>query len=77
VERFTRTGKDTILYQFTVEDRATWDKPWSVELTMGPALGAIYEFACNEGNYGLADILSGARAEENNAPEEATKDRPR
>lgn len=77
VERFTRTGKDTILYQFTVEDPATWAKPWSVELTMGPALGAIYEFACNEGNYGLADILSGARAEEKNAPEEATKNRPR
>jgi len=77
VERFTRTGKDTILYQFTVEDPTTWDKPWSAELTMGPALGAIYEFACNEGNYGLADILSGARAEEKNAPEEATKNRPR
>ena len=73
VERFTRTGKDTILYQFTVEDPATWGKPWSGELLMGPATGAVYEFACNEGNYGLADIFSGARAEEKTATEDATK----
>jgi hypothetical protein len=44
---------------------------------MGPAVGAIYEFACNEGNYGLADILSGARAEENRSADEVTKNRPK
>lgn len=77
VERFTRTGKDMILYQFTVEDPTTWAKPWSGELVMGPAVGAIYEFACHEGNYGLADILSGARAEEETAAEAATRNRPR
>jgi hypothetical protein len=73
VERFTRTGKDTVQYQFTVEDPATWAKPWSGELVMGPAIGAIYEFACNEGNYGLADIFSGARAEEKTVTEDSTK----
>jgi hypothetical protein len=77
VERFTRTGKDMILYQFTVEDPATWAKPWSGELVMGPAIGAIYEFACNEGNYGLADILSGARAEEETVSAGATTNRQR
>jgi hypothetical protein len=77
VERFTRTGKDMILYQFTVEDPITWAKPWSGELVMGPAIGAIYEFACNEGNYGLADILSGARAEEETAAKDATRNRAR
>ena len=77
VERFSRTSKETILYQFTVEDPATWAKPWSGELVMGPAVGAIYEFACNEGNYGLADILSGARAEENRSADEVTKNRRR
>ncbi len=64
VERFTRTSKDTILYEFTVDDPATWAKPWTAQLVMGPALGQIYEFACHEGNYGLANNLSGARAEE-------------
>jgi hypothetical protein len=75
IERFTRTSKDTVLYQFTVEDPDTWAKPWSAEMVMGPALGVIYEFACHEGNYGLADILSGARAEEKRAAEEAAKNR--
>ncbi len=67
VERFTRTGKDTVLYQFTVEDPHTWAKPWSAELVMAPALGSIYEFACNEGNYGLRNNLSGARTIEKQA----------
>ena len=68
-ERFTRTGPQTIVYQFTVEDPATWTKPWSGELVMGPAQGDIYEFACHEGNYGLANNLSGARAVEKEAAE--------
>jgi len=69
VERFTRTGKDTVLYQFTVDDPATWAKPWGGELVMGPANGEIYEFACHEGNYGLRNNLSGARAEDKRAAE--------
>lgn len=69
VERFTRTSPSTILYQFTVDDPHTWAKPWGAELTMGPADGEIYEFACHEGNYGLANNLSGARAEEKRAAE--------
>ena len=66
VERFTRTSPETILYQFTVEDPHTWTKPWSGELVMGPTPGQIYEFACHEGNYGLRNNLSGARAVEKN-----------
>ena len=72
-ERFTRTSKDTILYQFTVDDPSTWAKPWGAELVMGPALGEIYEFACHEGNYGMANNLSGARADEKKAAEEAVQ----
>ena len=64
VERFTRTDDDTILYQFTVDDPATWDKPWSGELPMGKVDGLVYEYACQEGNYGMRNILSGARATE-------------
>jgi len=64
IERFTRTAADTLLYQFTVEDPTTWAKPWSGELPMKKALGQLFEFACHEGNYGIAGVLAGARAEE-------------
>jgi hypothetical protein len=61
IERFTRTPEGTILYRFTVEDPATWTRPWSGELVMRQMEGPIFEFACHEGNYGLANILSAAR----------------
>ncbi len=67
VERFTKTGPDTLLYQFTVEDPHTWAKPWSAEVTWEKINSPIYEYACQEGNYGLANILSGARAAEREA----------
>ena len=63
-ERFTRTNSDTILYEFTVTDPATFTAPWTAQLTMEQAKGPIYEYACHEGNYGMTGILSGARAEE-------------
>jgi hypothetical protein len=63
-ERFTRTGPDAISYEFTVEDPATFAQPWSGAIPMNRAEGPIYEYACHEGNYGMAGILSGARAQE-------------
>ena len=73
VERFTRTSASTILYEFTVDDPATWVRPWTAQLVMGPSNGKIYEFACHEGNYGLRNNLRGARAEEKRAAEAAAK----
>jgi hypothetical protein len=64
VERFTRTDENTLLYQFTVEDPTTWARPWSGEIPMKKIQGPVFEYACHEGNYGIAGILSGARAEE-------------
>jgi hypothetical protein len=64
VERFTRVDADTLEYRFTVDDPTTWTKPWTVAYPMVRTQGPVYEYACHEGNYGLADILSGARAEE-------------
>jgi len=63
VERFTRTGEDTIDYAFTVEDPDTWTAPWSGEMEVRRVDGPIYEYACHEGNYGLANILSALAAE--------------
>jgi len=73
VERFTRLDADTLEYRFTVEDPTTWTRPWTVAYPMVKTAGPIYEYACHEANYGLADILSGARAEERKATEEAAK----
>jgi len=64
VERFTRLDPDTISYRLTVSDPATFASPWTIENALRKADGQMYEVACHEGNYGLAGILSGARAEE-------------
>ncbi len=68
VERFLRTGPDTIDYRFTVEDAATWTKPFTALIPLqadrGPHSYELWEYACHEGNYSLANMLSGARADE-------------
>jgi hypothetical protein len=64
VERFTRTGPDTILYKFTIDDPTTFTKPWSGEVPFVRMNELIYEYACHEGNYALSNVLSGERARE-------------
>ena len=65
VERFTRIGPDTNQYQATIDDPKIWSKPWTVACPLNRDKNfEIYEYACHEGNYGLLDMLSGARAEE-------------
>jgi hypothetical protein len=64
VERFTRAGPDTILYEFTVDDPSAFTKPWSAQIPMAKMEGPLVEYACHEGNYAMAGILGGARAEE-------------
>jgi hypothetical protein len=60
-ERITRLDEDTLEYAFTVTDPDTWAEPWGGVYPL-TALGALlYEYACTEGNYGMANILSGAR----------------
>jgi hypothetical protein len=66
-ERFTRVGKDRVDYRFTVDDPATFTKPITVLVPMIRAEGDLYEYACHEGNYGMGNILSGARKEESDA----------
>jgi len=64
VERFTRVAADKIDYRYTITDPATYTRPWTVSLPMTAIEGPIYEYACHEGNYGLAHVLEGARAQE-------------
>jgi hypothetical protein len=75
IEKFTRTGDRTLLYQFTVEDANTWTKPWTGEFTWPATDAHIYEYACHEANYALKDILKGARLREKEQAEKgATKE---
>ena len=72
-ERFTRVSESEVTYRFTVEDPATWDRPWTAEAPMAKTVGPIFEFACHETNYGVANILAGARADEKRAAEAGAK----
>ena len=64
IERFTRVDKDTLLYEFTVEDPTTWTKPWTVAIPMARSDDKLYEYACHEGNYAMDAMLKGARLQE-------------
>lgn len=63
VERFTRVAPDILLYEFTVDDPTVWTQPWSGEIPLTRIDGLLYEYACHEGNRGMENILSAARAE--------------
>jgi hypothetical protein len=71
-ERLTRVSADTILYSMTVDDPETWVAPWTFQLPWQHEDDyGMFEYACHEGNYAMFNILSGARAEERRAAEEA------
>jgi hypothetical protein len=63
-ERFTRVDRDTLLYEFTVDDPTAFESPWTAVLPMTRSDDRIFEYACHEANYALMDILRGARAGE-------------
>ena len=64
VERFRRVSANVIDYQFTVTDPDTWTRPWTVKMPWNKEEGLVYEYACHEGNYGLANTLRSARKAE-------------
>jgi hypothetical protein len=72
VERFTRVDATTLRYEFTVDDPATWSRPWSASIPMVRTDELMYEYACHESNYGLEGVLKGARYQDAQA-EKATK----
>ena len=64
IERFTRVDEETILYEFTVDDPRRFMEPWGGEIPINKLHAQLYEYACHEGNYSLAGVLSGARYQE-------------
>ncbi len=63
-ERFTLAAADTLNYEFTIDDPTAFSAPWTASIAMARTSDQMYEYACHEGNYGLLDILRGARFEE-------------
>ena len=63
IERYTRVAPDLLRYEVTVDDPSTFERPWTAVLDLAPQK-AMFEYACHEGNLGLRNILSAARAEE-------------
>jgi len=72
-ERFSRVSDDEIKYEFTVNDPSTWEVPWKGIMPFVKIGGPVFEHACHEGNYGIANTLSAVRLEEKKAAEEAAK----
>ena len=64
IERFTRVDADTLLYEFTVSDPATWTASWTAQVPMRRNELPLFEYACHEGNYAMPNILGGTRADE-------------
>ncbi len=64
VERFTRLDPDTVAYEFTVTDPTVYTAPYTVMMPFRRTDGPLFEYACHEGNIGLAGILAGARVQE-------------
>ena len=73
IERFTRVSDDAIRYEFTVHDPSTWEIPWKGEMPFVKINGPVFEHACHEGNYGVANTLKAVRMEEKKAAEDAAK----
>jgi hypothetical protein len=61
VERFTRVSPETLMYEATIDDPTVWTRPWTFQVPMELNDQPLYEYACHEGNYGLTNILAGAR----------------
>ncbi|HEY0438307.1 MAG TPA: hypothetical protein VGC92_16820 [Phenylobacterium sp.] len=60
-EKFTRLSPDDLLYEFTIADPTLYTRPWRCEMPFRRTTARMFEYTCHEGNYGLTNILQGAR----------------
>jgi hypothetical protein len=67
VERFTRTGPETVEYKATIEDPVVLARPWTVEFPwqLDPKYD-MFEFACHEGNTAVRNYIETSRYERAN-----------
>jgi hypothetical protein len=67
VERFTGVDAEALTYEFTVTDPTAYTRPWSAMMPLMRIREPLFEYGCHEGNYGLRNILAGARKQERDA----------
>ena len=72
-ERFTRVAPDTLMYEAAIDDPTVWTTAWTYQIPMQLNDQPMYEYACHEGNYGLYNMLAGAREAEKAAEAAASK----
>ena len=75
VERFTRVEEGTLVYEYTVTDPASFERPWSVAVPMRKNDLPVFEYACHEGNYGMLNLMVSARSEDARKAAEAAAER--
>ena len=76
-EYFTRTDQNSIEYKFTIDDPATWTRPWTAIVPLNRIDGPMFEYACSEGNNGLVNMLAGSRAAEKSVAVTDAKQNPK
>jgi hypothetical protein len=64
VERFSLADADTLKYQFTIDDPASFAASWAGESQMTRTHDRMFEFACHEGNLSLPYTMRGGRFQE-------------
>ena len=64
VERFSRPEANILRYEVTSRDPTAWEREWTAALDMPKTNGLLYEYACHERNYGMENLLRGARVQE-------------
>ena len=72
-ERFTRISPGILRYEARVDDPTVWTQSWTYEIPMQKNDQPLYEYACHEGNYGLYNMLAGARQAEKAAEQGASR----
>jgi len=73
VERFRRIDANTLLYEFIVDDPATWTRRWTAAIPMTRSHDLMYEYACHGGNSAMPAMLAGAGTEEAGEAQKASK----
>ena len=68
IERFSREDRNTLRYEFTVDDPATWTKKWTASIPMVRTNERMFEYSCHEANYALEGVLKGARFQDKQTP---------
>jgi hypothetical protein len=64
IERFTPVAPETVEWSVTLDDAATWVRPWTFAMHLTKTDERPFEYACHEGNYAMRNILGIARAAE-------------